>query len=129
MPDVVGNHKQTVIRWTEWHSKVRDIGYKPAFVLQDGATVDEVPWGEMDALFVGGTTGFKLSNEARIIVDRAKSNGKWVHMGRVNSKKRIRIAHEWGCDSVDGTFLAFGPDVNTPKLIHMVQEGTRPMLF
>ena len=29
--------------------------------------------------------------------------GKWVHMGRVNSTRRIRYAASIGCDSVDGT--------------------------
>jgi hypothetical protein len=43
-------------------------------------------------------------------------------MGRVNSLKRMLIAKEWGVDSTDGTYLAFGPDVNTPKLVSMVQR-------
>jgi hypothetical protein len=51
-------------------------------------------------------------------------------MGRVNSLRRMVIAQSWGCDSVDGTFLAFGPDVNTPKLVKMVQSvNGQPGLF
>jgi hypothetical protein len=43
-------------------------------------------------------------------------------MGRVNSVRRLQIASEWGCDSVDGTMLAFAPDTNAHKLVDMMQE-------
>jgi hypothetical protein len=32
-----------------------------------------------------------------------KRAGKWVHMGRVNTDRRIRYAAAIGCDSIDGT--------------------------
>jgi hypothetical protein len=35
----------------------------------------------------------------------ARRRGKWVHMGRVNGLRRLRIALDFGVDSVDGTFL------------------------
>ena len=116
-------------RWSEYRQQVVDLGYKTAFVLQNGATLNTMPLDEMDALFIGGTTEYKLSTEARDIVKHCKQLGKWIHMGRVNSKRRIQIAYEWGCDSVDGTYLAFSPDANTPRLIHMVTMGTQPQLF
>ena len=46
----------------------------------------------------------------------AKARLKWVHMGRVNSLRRLRYASAIGCDSADGTYLRFGPDVNLPTL-------------
>lgn len=121
VPDVVGSHAATLERWGRYHSTVTDAGYKPAFVLQDGVVLDEIPWDEMEALFIGGSTEFKLSSTAREATHIAKSERKWVHMGRVNSKKRITIAREWGCDSVDGTYLAFAPDHNTHRLIKMMK--------
>ena len=121
MPDVVASHAGTLERWGRYHSTVTDAGYKPAFVLQDGVVLDEIPWDEMEALFIGGSTEFKLSSTAREATHIAKSERKWVHMGRVNSKKRITIAREWGCDSVDGTYLAFAPDHNTHRLIKMMK--------
>lgn len=127
VPDVVADHHGTRARWEQYHSIVRDLGYRPAFVLQDGAHVDDLPWDTMGALFIGGTTDMKLSDLARSIVDEARARGKWVHMGRVNSRRRIQIAFEWGCDSVDGTYLAFAPDFNTPRLIDMLREGTRQL--
>lgn len=127
VPDVVASHIETVKRWNRYGNLVRGMGFKAGFVLQDGAR--ELPWDEMDALFVGGSTEYKLSEEAHNFVQEAKQRGKWVHMGRVNSKRRIAIAREWGCDSVDGTFLAFGPDINTPKLIKMMEPDLQLSLF
>jgi hypothetical protein len=51
-------------------------------------------------------------------------------MGRVNSLKRFRAARSMGCDSVDGTYLTFGPDINLPKLLSWLDDSeTAPMLW
>lgn len=121
VPDIVGDSEATLKRWGKYHHMVRELGFKPAFVLQDGAT--DIPWDEMDALFIGGSTEYKLSQHAERFTKEAKQRGKWVHMGRVNSYRRILLAQSWGCDSVDGTFLAFGPDINTPKLLAMLDKS------
>jgi EAL domain-containing protein (putative c-di-GMP-specific phosphodiesterase class I) len=76
-----------------------------------------LPWTQFDVLFVGGTTEWKLGLEARGLVAEAKRRGKHVHMGRVNSEKRLRYAAAIGCDSADGTCLTRGPDVNLPKVL------------
>jgi hypothetical protein len=129
-PDVVGDHEATVKRSRPWLSKIRGLGYKAAFVAQDGATVDTVPWPEFDVLFIGGSTSFKLGAVARSLVAHAKKLAMWVHMGRVNSLKRFRYADAIGCDSVDGTFLVFAPDKNLPKLLGWVDDlDARPALF
>jgi len=65
---------------------------------------------------------WKLSEVTRSLVADAKLHGKWVHMGRVNSRKRIRYAAEIGCDSVDGTYLIKGPRENLPKLLRWLGE-------
>lgn len=107
-PDVVGDHAATSERWREWFPVIRTHGLPAAFVLQDGATVASIPWDECDAVFVGGTTAFKLGPVARSIIAEAKRRGKWVHMGRVNSRRRIQYASDVGCDSVDGSgFVRF----------------------
>jgi len=43
-------------------------------------------------------------------------------MGRVNSFKRLRLAAALGCDSADGTFLAFAPDKNKKILLNWMQS-------
>lgn len=108
VPDVVGDHAATVELWARLHTVVKEHRYPAAFVLQDGAVSEEVPWGEMDCLFVGGSTDFKYSQTAWNLAAEAKERGLWVHIGRVNSWKRLRywrpIAH-----SADGTHLTYGP--------------------
>lgn len=116
-PDVVGDHDATLAKSLPHLPKIRALGYPAAFVGQDGATVETMPWDEFDWLFIGGTTEWKLGPEARGLVSHAKEIGKNVHMGRVNSERRLRYASHIGCDTADGTFLAFGPDVNLPRLL------------
>jgi len=128
VPDVVCDPIGTLKRWQEHYEFVAGLGYRPAFVLQDGATNATIPWDELGCLFIGGSTKYKLSEDARQFISEAKHLGKWVHMGRVNSQKRIELAVGWGCDSADGTYIAFGPDINTPRLVRMMDYGKRPQL-
>lgn len=116
-PDVVGDAEATLGRSLPWLSRIRELGYPAAFVGQDGQERLGVPWDEFDAYFIGGSTEFKLSDESRGLAEQALGRGKWVHMGRVNSKKRWKLAESWGCDSADGTFLTYGPAINLPKLL------------
>ena len=129
VPDVVSDHSATLERWEKYSEQVKGLGYRTAFVLQDGATIETIPMKQMDALFIGGSTKYKLSDEARLIVEQCKKEGKWIHMGRVNSRRRMQIAFDWGCDSVDGTFLAFAPNANTPRLVRHMQGSKQLNLF
>lgn len=100
-PDVVGDHEQTLERWHLWADDMR--GLPRAFVAQDGLDIGSVPWDDMRCLFVGGTTAFKLGPVVHAAVVEAKRRGLWVHMGRVNTRRRFKWAASIGCDSVDGT--------------------------
>jgi hypothetical protein len=120
-PDVVGDHAATLVRSIPMLRRIRDAGYRPALVAQDGWDPRSVPWEDFDVLFVGGTNGFKLG-VAGFAVDQALARGKAAHMGRVNSYKRLRVAAALGCDSADGTFLKFGPDVNEPRLLRWFEQ-------
>lgn len=113
VPDAVADATETDRRFRIWAPVVRELGYKVAYVLQDGATA--VPWDEIDALFIGGSTDYKLSGEAFRYAVEAQKRGRWVHWGRVNSRRRFAACCLAG-DSADGTYLAFGPDANLPKL-------------
>ncbi|MBC7644233.1 MAG: hypothetical protein H7123_03835 [Thermoleophilia bacterium] len=128
-PDVVGDAQATLDRSLPWLSKIRALGYPVAFVAQDGLEDLNIPWAEFDVLFIGGSTEWKLGIQARLIAAEAKVRGKWVHMGRVNSEKRFRYAQAIGCDSVDGTFLTFGPDVNLPKVLAWTRLNDQGDLF
>ena len=115
-PDVVADAAATLARWPFWVRVLHGLGLPPAFVAQDGIVPTRVPWDGMGALFIGGSTAFKESPEAESLCALAKARGLWVHMGRVNSKRRIRLAQRFGVDSYDGTGCNVAPDVNIPKM-------------
>lgn len=121
-PDVVGDAKATLARSLPWLPKIRELGYPAAFVAQDGIGDTEIPWDEFDALFIGGSTDFKMGPEVPPLIAEAKQRGKHVHAGRVNSGKRYRYFRDLGCDTADGTYLTFGPTVNLPRLLGWLAE-------
>jgi hypothetical protein len=123
----VGDHSSTRIRWQKYHHIVRELRYPVAFVAQDGADENNVPWDELDVLFIGGTTSFKQGFGSGLLALKAKERGKWVHVGRVNSFKRLSY---WAdvADSADGTFLTFGPQKNAPRVkawVEALRRGTQ----
>lgn len=118
-PDVVGDAVATLRKSLPVLPQIQALGIPAAFVAQDGLEFiwNETPWEMFDCLFLGGSTDWKLGPVARDAVDEAIERGKWVHMGRVNSYARMELADEWGCDSTDGTFAAFGPYQNAPQIV------------
>lgn len=121
-PDVVADADATLLIYPRWAEIIREHGHPPALVAQDGLTVETTPWDDLDALFIGGTTEFKLGPVAEGISHEAKARGKYLHMGRVNSMKRIRIAARFGCDSVDGSGAARFPDSTLTPMLRVVDE-------
>jgi len=107
-PDVVGDWAATWALARPVLPLLREAGYKAALVAQDGLERLPAP-EEWDALFVGGTTAYKLSETAYRLQREAKERGKWTHLGRCNSERRLRAAAMAGYDSCDGTCLAFNP--------------------
>lgn len=122
-PDVVADAAATLERSRPWLPRIRSLGYRAALVAQDGLEDLEVPWQEFDCLFIGGSTEWKLGPAARRLIAQAKTLGKWVHMGRVNTGKRFRYAEAIGCDSVDGTTLARFPDATLPDVLSWVRQS------
>lgn len=102
-PDVVADAAATLERLSEWWDELSGRKLPIALAAQDGFDAKEVPWSEIDALFIGGTTEWKMGDDARAAVEVAKEHGLWTHMGRVNTIGRIRYANAIGCDSVDGS--------------------------
>lgn len=120
-PDVIADAAATLKRSRPFLSEIRGRGFPAAFIGQDGQEDLPVPWSEFDAFFIGGSTEWKLGEAAAHLAGEARSRGKWVHMGRVNSKKRLVYADEIGCHSADGTFLVFGPEKNIPRLLKWLE--------
>lgn len=109
VPDVVCDHDATLLMFRAWIGTYHALGYPPAFVLQNGVTKRSVPWDSIAAVFIGGNTAFKYTDTLREIVTEARLQNKWVHMGRVNSARRIIYAKSIGCDSFDGTGYSIEP--------------------
>ncbi len=127
-PDVVGDAVRTLARSLPMLPRIRTL-VPVAYAAQNGATVDSLPWDEFDVLFIGGDTAWKIGPQGRALIAEAKRRGKGAHMGRVNSHGRLQRATDSGCDSADGTYLAFGPDINLPKLLRWVASVNHPTLF
>lgn len=122
-------HDATLERWEEWSPRMRRHGFTPAFVCQVGAAPATIP-DDAEVIFLGGTTDWKLGPTAADISRTASAAGRWCHMGRVNSKRRLDYARSIGCRSCDGTFLIYGPDKNLPQLLRWLEDTTvSPMLW
>jgi hypothetical protein len=121
-PDVVGDAKLTLDRSGPVLPQIRKRGFKAAFVAQNGIEKIQIPWDDFDCLFIGGDTTFKLSEQSQDLALEAKFRGKWLHMGRVNSYKRLKLANEWGCDSADGTYLRFTGPPGVEKILTWIKR-------
>jgi hypothetical protein len=128
-PDVVGDAVATLARSAPWLPQIRELGFPAALVAQDGLEDLDVPWDSFDVLFIGGSTDWKLSDAARVIITEAKRRGKWVHMGRVNTGRRYNYARAIGCDSADGTTIAQFPRTLRDVLGWHARAERSPMMF
>lgn len=152
-PDVVGDARATLKRSERMLDWIRYAGYPAAFVAQNGLEDLDVPWDSFDVLFIGGSkecqpcgyvcpvadrerdrcpyclrvlAEWKLGPAARWLVAEAKRRGKRVHMGRVNSRKRLLAAHDMGCDTADGTKLTRAPDRYLPVVLSWQRDANAP---
>lgn len=125
MPDRVGDAAGTLESVDAWWPKLRGAGLL-LLALQDGMTEAEVEARLHPGvgLFLGGSTTYK-EQRARGWGDFARARSLYLHIGRVNSVRRISIAHEAGAHSIDGT-SATRFSANIPKLTH---AGAQGMLF
>lgn len=149
VPDKVGDWVGTTERWNEFKDRVREYGMPLAYVGQDGIeqNTDKIPWDEFDVFFIGGSTPWKIGydpkgeykninrptdaelmkagwlKEQQDLVQEAKRRGKRVHMGRVNSWKRIDIAnYGMQVESVDGNFIGAAPNKNLPVVLGWLRD-------
>jgi len=104
LPDQVADAYSTTALFEHWVQRL-DLQDKRAYVLQDGATLGMVPWAQIECLFVGGTDAFRDSSRCWEIVLEAKSQGKIIHIGRVNTPRRI-VYWDRVADSFDGSGIA-----------------------
>lgn len=129
-PDVVGDSLATEARSRPWLARIRDLGYPVAYVAQNGMEFSTWDlWDEIDCLFIGGTTDWKLGPQACNLAAVASSMGKWIHVGRVNSEKRFRYAQAIRADSCDGTYLTYGPGKNLTNVLAWARSSGQSALL
>lgn len=104
VPDVVGSARRTLEVFDRWHRRLQ--GWKLALACQDGQEDLDIPWDEIAAVFIGGSTRWKCSEHAGHIIQAAQALGKWTHAGRVNDPGRWEHFENLDVDSIDGTGLA-----------------------
>lgn len=115
-PDVVGDAEATWERSKLMLPQIRELGFNAALVAQNGIEDMRVSWSSFDAVFIGGSTEWKLSLTAWEFCQEARSHGKWVHWGRVNSLRRMWRARKAKADSADGTYITVAPDILLPRV-------------
>lgn len=103
-PDVVGSARRTLEVFERWKGRLD--GWKIALVCQDGQEDLPIPWDDIAAVFIGGSTEWKLSAHVEHIIKAAKALDKWTHVGRVNDPCRWDHFEKMGADSCDGTGIA-----------------------
>jgi len=103
-PDVVASAIRTREVFDIWKPKLA--GWPVAYVVQDGQESVSIPWGEVAAIFIGGSTAFKMGPVARACISAAQCAEKWVHAGRVNTPGRWEYFEALGADSIDGSGLS-----------------------
>ena len=103
-PDVVGDARRTLECFDLWQPKLH--GWPVALVIQDGQEALPIPWNRLQAIFIGGSTDFKMSPAVRAIIKTAQIFEKWVHVGRVNTPERFSYFEQLGADSCDGSGIS-----------------------
>lgn len=106
LPDVVGSARRTLEVYEHWRRQEVLRGWKRALVCQDGQEHLPIPWDDLSAIFLGGSTNWKCGPHAVHIIKAAKALGKWVHAGRVNHGERWEHFEGLDVDSADGTGMS-----------------------
>ena len=122
-PDVVGKWLDTLDLFETWQPIIAVHQLPVAIVVQDGVEPTSIPWDRIDAVFIGGTTEFKFSTRAQSITAYSMARGKWVHMGRVNSRRRFNYAWSSGCQSIDGSSFSWFPNTYATNLLKWKSQG------
>jgi hypothetical protein len=105
IPDIVAGGEQSFDFSRSWMPYLKSLRML-LLPVQDGMNPQGVGPFLRDhcnvGLFLGGSTEWKL-REMCVWGAVAHTFGRHYHIGRVNTRRRIRLAHEAGADSFDGT--------------------------
>lgn len=108
LPDIVCGGQASLRLSLDWMHRVLQVGARYALIpVQDGMVPADVRRYLTDVygrvgLFVGGSTAWKEST-MRMWGDLAEEMACWMHVGRVNTQRRMALAVAAGAHSVDGS--------------------------
>jgi hypothetical protein len=97
LPDIVAGGPASLDLSLQWMRRVLDESPAALLAVQDGLTAADVrPFiGARVGIFVGGSTAWKLAT-LRQWCELGRSVGCWVHVGRVNTARRIHLCSACG---------------------------------
>lgn len=104
VPDIVEGGLKSLDFSLSWLPRVLQHSRRALVAVQDGMQTSDIEHllGPSVGLFVGGSTDWKLATmNSWGAVSRRRSC--WLHIGRVNSERRIALCAAAGAHSFDGT--------------------------
>jgi len=110
LPDVVLDGPRSLAMALDWLPRLSggELAHvRKLIAVQNGLSPEEVrPYlSPLVGVFVGGDDGWKEKNLGRWAA-LAKSCQTYVHVGRVNTARRIRLCADAGVDSFDGSSVS-----------------------
>jgi hypothetical protein len=105
LPDLIAGGTESLARSSEWIPWALARCDRALVPVQDGMAADNVRpiLSDRIGIFVGGLTEFKESTVGPVWGPLAREVGCWLHVGRVNTARRIFICKDAGAHSFDGT--------------------------
>ena len=103
LPDRVGAGLESLAFSMQWRERIdrANLCSVPVYLAsQDGQQTADIPWSEIDGLFMGGTLEWKVSN-ARHWREAARCAGIPFHYARCGTRKRVAHALAIRADSID----------------------------
>lgn len=121
IPDVVEQRQATLDAADRWIERLH--GLPLYLVLQDGMTEADVSGlaERVSGLFLGGSTEWKLSTMPAW-GSFCHRIGRFLHVGRVNSKRRIIACRDAGAHSFDGSGVSRFARVKLPTFDAEIQQ-------
>lgn len=131
VPDVVADAHATLALFRAWLPALRKRRLPAALVAQDGLTVAQVPWDDIACLFIGGSTEWKEGDDVPLLIRAAKARGTLVHVGRVNTMRRLRMFEHLDIDSFDGTQFSWFSQTYPPSWLERLRcrQEAMPEVF
>ena len=104
LPDIVAGGLASLDFSLKWKERLRGMPTRMLIAVQNGMQIDDVASLLCPAvgIFIGGTTEWKEAT-AHAWGSLARRRHCHLHVGRVNSARRIRICAAAGADSFDGS--------------------------